>query len=109
MEYNLDDLTMIRDRVSIELTEKKQEKIGSIHLPDVAQEKDVTNDGKIIFEGVVHGIGPEAETDLKTGDRVLFDAAYAGTYGPFFIVKSENIHLVLEDEEIERINEEESQ
>lgn len=98
---------MIKDRVSIELTEKKQEKIGSIHLPDRAQEKDVTKDGKIVFEGVVHGIGPDVDKDLEPGDRVLFDAAYASTYGPFFVVKNENILLILGEDEIERIEDDE--
>lgn len=99
MEYNLDDLVMIQDKVSIELIEKKQEKIGKIYVPEKSQTKKVTRDGKVLLEGVVHNIGPEADKDLNPGDRVIFNAVNAGTCGPFYIVKSENIFLVLEDEE----------
>ena len=68
----------LADRVLIEPVEEKEEKIGSIFIPDTAKEKP--------FEGVIVAVGPGKLTDegktvpmeVKTGDKVLY-GKYSGT------------------------------
>ena len=63
----------LADRVLIEAAPEKEEKIGSIFIPDTAKEKPQ--------RGVVIAAGPGKKDEpvtVKTGDTVLY-GKYAGT------------------------------
>lgn len=89
----------LADRVLIEPIEEKEEKIGSIIIPDTAKEK--PQEGKVV------AVGPGRQEDgkvvplqVKVGDRVLF-GKYAGTEikkdgKEYLIVRESDILAVIE-------------
>ncbi|MBR33418.1 MAG: co-chaperone GroES [Spirochaetaceae bacterium] len=67
----------LSDRIVIVPREEAEEKVGSIYIPDSAQEKPL--------EGTVEAVGPgrvengaRVSPSVKKGDRVLY-GKYAGT------------------------------
>ncbi len=89
----------LADRVLIEPIEEKEEKIGSIIIPDTAKEK--PQEGKVV------AVGPGRQEDgkvvplqVKVGDRVLY-GKYAGTEikkdgKEYLIVRESDILAVIE-------------
>lgn len=67
----------LADRVLIKPLEEKEDKVGSIYIPETAKEKPQ--------EGTVEAVGPgrtedgkHVPLDVKVGDKVLY-GKYAGT------------------------------
>ncbi len=89
----------LQDRVLIEPLEEKEEKIGSIIIPDTAKEK--PQEGKVI------AVGPGRQENgkliplqVKVGDRVLY-GKYAGTEikkdgKEYLIVRESDILAIIE-------------
>ena len=68
----------LADRVVIEQSEPKEEKLGNIYIPDTAKEK--PNEGKIVAvgPGKVSDDGKLVPMQVKAGQRVLY-GKYSGT------------------------------
>lgn len=66
------------DRVLIKRIEEKEQKKGTIIIPDTAKEKPM--EGKVIAvgAGAVNKEGKRMPLEVKPGDRILF-GKYAGT------------------------------
>lgn len=89
----------LQDRVLIEPLEQKEEKIGSIIIPDTAKEK--PQEGKVIAVGPGRQEnGKVIPVQVKVGDRVLY-GKYAGTEikkdgKEYLIVRESDILAVIE-------------
>ena len=83
------------DRVLVKRIEEKEQKKGSIIIPDTAKEKPM--EGKVIAvgAGAVNNEGKRTPLDVKVGDRVLF-GKYAGTE----IKIDDDEHVILREEEV---------
>ena len=87
------------DRVLIEPTAEKEEKIGSIYIPDTAKEK--PNEGLVaaVGEGKYES-GNLVPLQVKSGQRVLY-GKYSGTEikengKEFLIVRESDILAIIE-------------
>ncbi|MCB1167601.1 MAG: co-chaperone GroES [Leptospiraceae bacterium] len=65
------------DRIVIAPKEESEEKVGSIYIPDSAQEKPLEGTVEAVGPGRVEG-GQRVEPTVKQGDRVLY-GKFAGT------------------------------
>ena len=90
----------LADRVLIEPADTKEEKIGSIYIPDTAKEK--PNEGTIVEvgEGKVADDGKLIKLQVKKGQRVLY-GKYSGTEikennKEYLIVRESDILAILE-------------
>lgn len=86
------------DRVVIEPKEEKEEKIGSLYIPDSAKEK--PQEGKVVAVGDGKGGDKTVEMVLKVGDKVLY-GKYSGTEikedgKEFLIVRQSDVLGVIE-------------
>jgi len=83
------------DRVLIKRIEEKEQKKGTIIIPDTAKEKPM--EGKVIAvgSGAVNKEGKRTPLEVKVGDRVLF-GKYAGTE----IKIDDQEHVILREDEI---------
>jgi chaperonin GroES len=83
------------DRVLIKRIEEKEQKKGTIIIPDTAKEKPM--EGKVIAvgAGAVNKEGKRTPLEVKVGDRVLF-GKYAGTE----IKIDDQEHVILREDEI---------
>ena len=83
------------DRILVKRIEEKEQKKGSIIIPDTAKEKPM--EGKVIAvgAGAVNKEGKRTPLEVKVGDRVLF-GKYAGTE-----IKIDDVeHLILREDEV---------
>lgn len=90
----------LADRVLIEALDEKEEKIGSIYIPDTAKEK--PNEGKIVATGPgkVTDDGKTIALQVSTGQRVLY-GKYSGTEikeggKEYLIVRESDILAIIE-------------
>jgi chaperonin GroES len=83
------------DRVLIRRIEEKEQKKGTIIIPDTAKEKPM--EGKVIAvgAGAVNKEGKRTPLEVKVGDRVLF-GKYAGTE----IKIDDQEHVILREDEV---------
>lgn len=70
-------LQPLSDRVVILPREESEEKVGSIYIPDTAQEKPLEGTVEAVGPGKVEN-GQRVSPGVKKGDRVLY-GKYAGT------------------------------
>ena len=68
----------IGDRLLVEMVEEKESKIGSIYVPDSAQEKPQMAKVVAVVEGGKNSDGKIIPLSVKKGDVILF-GKYAGT------------------------------
>ncbi len=85
----------LNDRVLVKRLEEKEQKRGSIIIPDTAKEKPM--EGKVIAVGAgkVDENGKRVPLEVKAGDRVLF-GKYAGTE----IKIDDEEHVILREDEV---------
>ena len=83
------------DRILIKRIEEKEQKKGTIIIPDTAKEKPM--EGKVIAvgAGAVNKEGKRTPLEVKVGDRVLF-GKYAGTE----IKIDDQEHVILREDEV---------
>ena len=83
------------DRVLIRRIEEKEQKKGTIIIPDTAKEKPM--EGKVVAVGAgsVNKEGKRTPLEVKVGDRVLF-GKYAGTE----IKIDDQEHVILREDEV---------
>ena len=85
----------LHDRILVQRIEEKEQKRGSIIIPDTAKEKPM--EGKVIAVGAgrLEKDGKRIPLEVKAGDRVLF-GKYAGTE-----IKIDNEeHVILREDEV---------
>ena len=83
------------DRILIKRIEEKEQKKGTIIIPDTAKEKPM--EGKVVAVGAGAGNkeGKRTPLEVKVGDRVLF-GKYAGTE-----IKIDDVeHVILREDEV---------
>ncbi|HEX5045208.1 MAG TPA: co-chaperone GroES [Candidatus Polarisedimenticolaceae bacterium] len=85
----------LHDRILVQRIEEKEQKRGSIIIPDTAKEKPM--EGKVIAVGAgrLEKDGKRIPLEVKVGDRVLF-GKYAGTE----IKIDDNDHVILREDEV---------
>ena len=85
----------LHDRILVQRIEEKEQKRGSIIIPDTAKEKPM--EGKVIAAGAgrLEKDGKRIPLEVKVGDRVLF-GKYAGTE----IKIDDNDHVILREDEV---------
>jgi chaperonin GroES len=85
----------LHDRILVQRIEEKEQKRGSIIIPDTAKEKPM--EGKVIAVGTgrLEKDGKRIPLEVKAGDRVLF-GKYAGTE----IKIDDNDHVILREDEV---------
>lgn len=85
----------LHDRILVQRIEEKEQKRGSIIIPDTAKEKPM--EGKVIAVGTgrLEKDGKRIPLEVKVGDRVLF-GKYAGTE----IKIDDNDHVILREDEV---------
>ena len=83
------------DRILVQRVEEKEQKRGSIIIPDTAKEKPM--EGKVIAVGAgrLEKDGKRTPLEVKVGDRVLF-GKYAGTE----IKIDDEEHVILREDEV---------
>jgi chaperonin GroES len=83
------------DRVLIKRIEEKEQKKGTIIIPDTAKEKPMEGKVVAVGAGAVNKEGKRTPLDVKVGDRVLF-GKYAGTE----IKINDEEHVILREDEV---------
>ncbi len=90
----------LADRVLIEALDEKEEKIGSIYIPDTAKEK--PNEGKVVSTGPgkISDDGKTVPMEVRVGQRVLY-GKYSGTEikengKEYLIVRESDILAIIE-------------
>jgi chaperonin GroES len=85
----------LNDRILIKRIEEKEQKKGTIIIPDTAKEKPM--EGKVIAvgAGAMNKEGKRTPLEVKVGDRVLF-GKYAGTE----IKIDDQEHIILREDEV---------
>ena len=83
------------DRILVKRIEEKEQKRGTIIIPDTAKEKPM--EGKVIAVGggKIDDNGKKVPLEVKAGDRVLF-GKYAGTE----IKIDDQEHVILREDEV---------
>ncbi len=83
------------DRILVKRIEEKEQKRGTIIIPDTAKEKPM--EGKVIAVGggKIDDKGKKVPLEVKAGDRVLF-GKYAGTE----IKIDDQEHVILREDEV---------
>jgi chaperonin GroES len=83
------------DRVLVKRIEEKEQKKGSIIIPDTAKEKPMEGKVVAVGAGAVNKEGKRTPLEVKVGDRVLF-GKYAGTE-----IKLDDVeHVILREDEV---------
>ena len=85
----------LNDRILIKRIEEKEQKKGTIIIPDTAKEKPM--EGKVIAvgAGAMNKEGKRTPLEVKVGDRVLF-GKYAGTE-----IKLDGVeHVIVREDEV---------
>lgn len=83
------------DRVLVKRIEEKEQKKGSIIIPDTAKEKPMEGKVVAVGAGAVNKEGKRTPLEVKVGDRILF-GKYAGTE----IKIDDEEHLILREDEV---------
>ena len=83
------------DRVLIKRIEEREQKKGSIIIPDTAKEKPMEGKVVAVGAGAVNKEGKRTPLEVKVGDRVLF-GKYAGTE----IKIDDQEHVILREDEV---------
>jgi chaperonin GroES len=83
------------DRVLIKRIEEKEQKKGTIIIPDTAKEKRMEGKVVAVGAGAVSKEGKRTPLEVKVGDRVLF-GKYAGTE----IKIDDQEHVILREDEV---------
>ena len=83
------------DRVLIKRIEEKEQKKGTIIIPDTAKEKPMEGKVVAVGAGAVNKEGKRTPLEVKVGDRVLF-GKYAGTE----IKIDDQEHVILREDEV---------
>jgi chaperonin GroES len=83
------------DRVLIKRIEEKEQKKGTIIIPDTAKEKPMEGKVVAVGAGAVNKEGKRTPLEVKVGDRVLF-GKYAGTE----IKIDDEEHVILREDEV---------
>ena len=91
----------LHDRVLIKRSEGSEDKIGSIIVPDSAQEKPQRGEVIAVGDGVVLESGERAPLDVKPGDQIVL-GKYSGAEvkiegQEYVIVREDEILGVLTD------------
>ena len=82
------------DRILVKRVEEKEQKKGSIIIPDTAREKPM--EGKVIAVGAGRlEKGQRVKLEVKVGDRVMF-GKYSGTE----IKIDDREHVILKEDEV---------
>ena len=82
------------DRILVKRIEEKEQKKGSIIIPDTAREKPM--EGKVIAVGAGRlEKGERIKLEVKVGDRVIF-GKYSGTE----IKIDDHEHVILKEDEV---------
>jgi chaperonin GroES len=82
------------DRILVKRIEEKEQKKGSIIIPDTAREKPM--EGKVIAVGAGRlEKGERIKLEVKVGDRVMF-GKYSGTE----IKIDDHDHVILKEDEV---------
>jgi chaperonin GroES len=83
------------DRVLVKRIEEKEQKKGSIIIPDTAKEKPMEGKVVAVGAGAVNKEGKRTPLEVKVGDRILF-GKYAGTE----IKIDDQEHVILREDEV---------
>ena len=83
------------DRVLVKRFEEKEQKKGSIIIPDTAKEKPMEGKVVAVGAGAVNKEGKRTPLEVKVGDRILF-GKYAGTE----IKIDDTEHVILREDEV---------
>jgi chaperonin GroES len=83
------------DRVLIKRIEEKEQRKGTIIIPDTAKEKPMEGKVVAVGAGAVNKEGKRTPLEVKVGDRVLF-GKYAGTE----IKIDDQEHVILREDEV---------
>jgi chaperonin GroES len=82
------------DRILVKRIEEKEQKKGSIIIPDTAREKPM--EGKVIAVGTGRlEKGERIKLEVKVGDRIIF-GKYSGTE----IKIDDHEHVILKEDEV---------
>ncbi len=88
----------LHDGVLIQPMEAIQETKGVIIIPDSAKEKPMEGTVKAVGEGKINENGTRTQSELKTGDKVLYEK-YSGTEvkvnGDDYLLMKENDILAI--------------
>ena len=82
------------DRILIKRIEEKEQKKGTIIIPDTAKEKPMEGKVVAVGAGAVNKEGKRTPLEVKAGDRILF-GKYSGTE---IKIDGEEVVIVREDE-----------
>ncbi len=85
----------LHDRILVQRIEEKEQKRGSIIIPDTAKEKPMEWKVIAVGAGRLEKDGKRIPLEVKAGDRVLF-GKYAGTE----IKIDDNDHVILREDEV---------
>jgi chaperonin GroES len=85
----------LHDRILVQRIEEKEQKRGSIIIPDTAKEKPMEGKVMAVGAGRLEKDGKRIPLEVKVGDRVLF-GKYAGTE----IKIDDNDHVILREDEV---------
>jgi chaperonin GroES len=83
------------DRVLVKRIEEKEQKKGTIIIPDTAKEKPMEGKVVAVGAGAVNKEGKRTPLEVKVGDRILF-GKYAGTE----IKIDDQEHVILREVEV---------
>ena len=83
------------DRVLIKRIEEKEQKKGTIIIPDTAKEKPMEGKVVAVGAGAVNKEGKRTPLQVKVGDRVLF-----GKYAGIEIKIDDQEHVILREDEV---------
>ena len=88
-------LRPLHDRILVKRLEEREEKHGSILIPDSAKEK--PQEGKVLAvgKGTVSEDGKKTPLDVKAGDRVLF-----GKYSGSEVTLDGEEYLIMKEEDV---------
>ena len=85
----------LHDRILVRRIEEKEQKRGSIIIPDTAKEKPMEGQVIAVGAGKLEKEGKRIPMEVKVGDRILF-GKYAGTE-----IKIDDVeHVILREDEI---------
>ena len=83
------------DRLLVKRIEEKEQRRGSIIIPDTAKEKPMEGKVVAVGSGKVGEDGKRVKPEVKVGDRVLF-GKYAGTE----IKIDDKEHVIIREDEV---------
>ena len=85
----------LHDRLLVKRIEEKEQRRGSIIIPDTAKEKPMEGKVVAVGSGKVGEDGKRVKPEVKVGDRVLF-GKYAGTE----IKIDDKEHVIIREDEV---------